>query len=219
MVLGLGLIHISASKDGNCQLWDLQFSEEEGGDYHVPYMTFSEDGSLLAVTLRESLEIWKVSTWERLWSTSYEAESIEDICFSSDGLRVFAETNHGNIHVYDVRSGESLGDEIGSMLNSMHDHVHLSWEVARERWVCDDCRKTLLENGEYWFTGSDRWLWIVEGHVARRLIQIPDDYNIHNLKGCQGCVAAGCNDKLLVLDTSCVYSKVASVNNSGVSEA
>ena len=58
-----------------------------------------------------------------------------------------------------------------------------------------------MRNG-YRFTLSDRWLWVVEEGVERRIVHIPDEYDIEELKGCSRFVAVkyshGC---LLVLDT------------------
>ena len=66
---------------------------------------------------------------------------------------------------------------------------------------CDILPSTNI-NGEYWFTKNDRWLWIVEAHEPRRLIQIPAEYGIHAIKGCQGYVAVSCQNGLLVLDVT-----------------
>ena len=105
-----------------------------------------------------------------------------------------------NVHAYDVRSGDALG-EIDSMPDSMHDHVHMFPGEVRDKWRCSECESSFL-NGEYWFTESGRWLWVVEERVARRLIHIPTEYGyIYEIKVYSSYVAIGCDSGLLVLDT------------------
>ena len=158
---------------------------------------FSEDGSFLAVKREDDLEMWKTSTWERRWSVPCKGYSID---FSPDDLRVLVKQDY-TIHAYDVRSGDALG-EIDSMPDSLHDHVHMFSGKVEEEWECDGCESSLLKNGEYWFPKSDRWLWIVEEGVARRLIYIPEEYGyIRVIKCCSSYVAFGCESGLFVLDT------------------
>ena len=140
--------------------------------------------------------MWKTSTWERLWSVPIKGYSID---FSPDGLRVLVKDKDENVHAYDVRSGDALG-EIDSMPNSIYDHAHMFSGTIGEEWECDECESSLL-NGEYWFTKSDSWLWVVEERVARRLIHIPTEYAINVIKGCSSYVAIGHWSGLLVLDT------------------
>ena len=105
-----------------------------------------------------------------------------------------------NVHAYDVRSGDALV-EIDSMPNSMHDHFHWVQEGVGEIWQCGWCESSLLKNGEYWFFKSDRWLWVVEEGVARRLIHIPEYFN--DIKAHSGYVSVGTLTGLLVLNTAC----------------
>ena len=192
------LIHPPAS-NRTCRLWDVHLTEEEQQeDGTVWSVKFSEDSSLLVVLRRKNLEMWKTSTWERLWSVQFNGYSID---FSPDGLRVLVEDNRKNVHAYDVRSGDALV-EIDSMPNSIYDHVHMFQGEVGDKWECGDCESSLLNNGEYWFTESDRWLWIVEEGVARRLIYIPEEYGyIRVIKCCSSYVAFGCESGLFVLDT------------------
>ena len=110
------------------------------------------------------------------------------------------EDSRQNVHAYDVRSGDALV-EIDSMPNSMHDHFHWVQEGVGEIWQCGWCESSLLKNGEYWFVKSDRWLWVVEERVARRLIHIPAEYDTRDIKVYSSYVAIGCWSGLLVLDT------------------
>ena len=124
------LIHLPASH-GTCRLWDLHLTEEEQQeDGSALRVKFSEDGSLLAVTRDFHLDMWQTSTWERLWSAPCNRCNID---FSPDCLRVLAddrgkfeypivcrdgtqfstESSGGNIHAYDVWSGDALGEKIG----------------------------------------------------------------------------------------------------------
>ena len=187
------LIHLPASDD-TCRLWDIHLTEEEQQeDVRVYSVKFSEDGSLLAVLRWANLEMWKTSTWERLWSVQFDGYLID---FSHGGLRVLVEDKYENVHAYDVRSGDALG-EIDSITNSMHDHVHMFWGEVGGTWKCSERHGSLLNNGEYWFTFSDRWLWVVEEGVARRLIHIPE--NFCAMKVYSGYVAIGCDTGLIVL--------------------
>ena len=187
------LIHLPASDTGFCRLWDLHLTEEEQREGRRVYgVKFSEDGSLLVVISEDNLEMWKASTWECLWSVPCIGR---DIDFSHDGLRVLVKS-HANIHAYDARSGDALG-EVHSMPNSMHDHFHLFLKRAEDEWECAVCGNSLLKNGEYWFAYSDRWLWVVEEGVARRLIHIPE--NFCAMKVYSGYVAIGCDTGLIVL--------------------
>ena len=142
--------------------------EEKREDGRVWSVKFSEDGSLLAVKRDLHLEMWKTSTWECLSSVSCKGYNID---FSPDGFRVLVEEDEDSFHAYDVRSGDALG-EIDSMPDSMHDHVHMFQGEVGGLWKCRECESSLLNNGEYWFTFSDRWLWIVEEGVARRWVGI-----------------------------------------------
>ena len=170
---------------------------EQLEDGHVWGVKFSEDGSLLAVQRWENLEMWKTSTWERLWSVPCEESGID---FSPDGLRVLVRDYDNCIHAYDVRSGNALG-ESDSMPNSIHDHVHWFHGEVGGIWECRHCKSLLLKNGEYWFSESDRWLWIVRDRAARRLIHFPAEYVILHLGSCSSYIAVGCSDRLVVLDT------------------
>ena len=142
--------------------------------------------------------MWKASTWECLWSVPCEGR---DIDFSHDGLRVLVQ-KHEKIHAYEIRSGDTLG-EIDSMPYSMHDHIHEVSGEVRDKWECSKCKRSPLENGEYVFTTSDRWLWLVKEHDPRRMIHIPAEYTVNSIKGYSGYVAIGCESGLLVLDTAC----------------
>ena len=144
--------------------------------------------------------MWKTSTWERLWSVPAYGNSID---FSPDGLRVFVEQRNA-IHAYDVWSGDALG-KIESMTNSMHDHVHRVRGEVGGIWECTECKRSLLKNCEYWLTKSDRWLWVVEERVARRLIHILEYFDecFHAIKAHSGYVAVGTHNGPLVLDTAC----------------
>ena len=192
------LIHLPASRN-TFRLWDVHLTEEEQQeDGRVWRVKFSKDGSLLALRQGENLEMWKTSTWECLWSVQFNGHSID---FSHGGLRFLVKDEDENVHAYDVLSGDALG-EIDSMTNSMHDHVHMFSGTVEEEWKCGECESLLLKNGEYWFTESDRWLWVVVERVARRLIHIPAEYGyIYDIKVYSSYVAFGCDSGLLVLDT------------------
>ena len=200
------LIILPASFHGTCRLWDLHLTEEEKReDSRVKRVKFSEDGSLLAVVGEDNLEMWKTSTWERRWSVPCEGFNVD---FSHDGLRVLVKRASlvlrrvltSVTHAYDVRSGDALC-EIGSMPNLTHDHVHMFRGEVGEIWQCSECKSSLLKNCECWFTESDRWLWVVEDGVARRLIHIPAEYVINDIKAYSCYVAIGCWSGLIVLDT------------------
>ena len=171
--------------------------EEQQDDGLVWGVKFSEDCSLLALLRMRNLEMWKTSTWERLWSLPCEGNNIN---FSPDGLQVLVKSDREKVHAFDVLSGDELG-EIDSMPNSMHDHVHMLPREVRGIWQCSKCESSPSKNGGYWFTESDRWLWVVEEGVARRLIHIPAEYDTHDIQGCQGYVAFNWLNGLIVLDT------------------
>ena len=154
-------IHPPASND-ICRLWDPHLTEEDQReDGSVRKVKFSENGSFLAVRRPTTLEMWMVSTWERLWSVPCRGGTID---FSADGLQVLVEDGEGGeynvkiVHWYDVRSGDALGEN-NSMPESMHDHVHIFRGEVGKKWECAKCKSSLFERGEYWFTISDRWLW------------------------------------------------------------
>ena len=194
------LIHLPVSEDGTCRLWDLHLGEEDLEEDLVRSVKFSEDGSLLAVKWERDLELWKTSTWEHLWSARCDGRQVN---FSPDSLRVLVEHYEDHVkkvHAYDVCSGDALG-EFDSIPVSMHDHVHDIFENERDEWKCRYCKSSLLKDGEYWFTGSDKWLWIVEAHEPRRLIHIPEEYLYSDFKAHSGHVAGG-QKRLLVLDTT-----------------
>ena len=190
------LKHLPASDRGTCRLWDPYLPEDEQReDGRVRRVKFSEDGSLLAVRQLWALEMWKTSTRERLWSVPCKGLDTE---FSDDGLRVLVQDRE-TIHAYDVQSGDTLG-KISSMPKSTHDHVHMFQGEVGDKWECAKCESSLFERGEYWFTDSDRWLWVVEERTLKRLTHIAE-YPIHDVKGYSTYVAIGCNSGFLLLDT------------------
>ena len=188
------LIHLPAS-GFTCRLWDIHLAEQRE-DGPVFSIMFSEDGSLLAITQSRTLCMWKTSTWERLWSVPCKGRRI----LSHDGLQVLIEYYGSKCHAHDALSGDALG-EIDSMPNSLHDHVHMFSGKVGEGWKCRECYSS-LRNGGYGFTNGDRWLWVVEERVPRRLIHIPAEYGyIYDIKSYSSYVAIGCDSGLLVLDT------------------
>ena len=88
--------------------------------------------------------MWKVSSWERLWSVS---SSENKVYFSCDGLRVFA-GDEQKCHAYDVRSGNPL-DEVAFIPESMYDHVHLAIGETQGKWKCAECESSFLQKSEY----------------------------------------------------------------------
>ena len=183
------LIHLPVSDEGTCRLWDIHL-EEQREDRPVESIMFSEDGSLLAIKQPGTLSMWKTSAWERLWSVPCKGRHI----FSHDSLQVLVK-DYEKYYPHDARSGDALG-KVDYTHESMHDHVHISYEEVRQ---CRTCESSRLENGEFWFTESDKWLWAVEEGVARRLIHIPEYFR--GIKAHSGYVAVGTNNGLLVLDT------------------
>ena len=184
------LIHLPVS-DSTCRLWDIHLAEQRE-DGPVKSVMFSEDGSLLAIIQSGTLCMWKTSAWERLWSVPSKGFDI----LSHDGLQVLIGDSGSKYYAHDARSGDALG-EVHYTLNSMHDHVHISDEVRQ----CQTCGNSRLDNGEFWFTESDRWLWVVEEGVARRLIHIPEYYR--EIKAHSGYVAVRTLTGPLVLNTAC----------------
>ena len=185
------LIHLPASDRGTCRLWDIHLAEqrEDGPVYSI---MFSEDGSLLAIIQLGTLCMWKTSAWERLWSVPCEGIRI----LSHDGLQVLIQ-DYSKCYAHDARSGDALG-EVDYTHESMHDHVHISYEEVRQ---CKTCMSSRLENGEFWFTQRDKWLWVVEEGVARRLIHIPECFG--KIKAHSGYVAVRTLTGPLVLNTAC----------------
>ena len=137
--------------------------------------------------------MWKTSAWERLWSVPCKGFDI----ISHDGLQVLVKDNDSKYHAHDARSGDALG-EVDYTHESMHDHVHISYEEVGQ---CQTCESSRMENGEFWFTESDKWLWVVEEGVARRLIHIPEYF--YRIKAHSGYVAVRTLTGLLVLNTAC----------------
>ena len=135
--------------------------------------------------------MWKTSAWERLWSVPCEGFHI----FSHDGLQVLMEDLDSKYYAHDARSGDALG-EGHRVPDSMHDHVHIFNEEVRR---CKTCKSSPLQNGEFWFTESDNWLWVVEERVVRRFIHIPEFFG--RIKAHSGFVTVGTINGLLVLDT------------------
>ena len=74
-------------------------------------------GSLLAVQLSETLEMWETSTWERLWSAPSFSHLME-ILFTAFG---------------------ALG-EFGLVLESMYDHVQLLGGELQGKWEHSWCK-------------------------------------------------------------------------------
>ena len=185
------LIHLPVSGI-TCRLWDIHLAEQRE-DRPVESLMFSEDGSLLAIIQSRTLCMWKTSAWELLWSVPCEGLYI----FSHDGLQVRIADRILKAHAHDARSGDALG-EVHYTPDSVHDHVHISNEEVRQ---CRTCESSRLENGEFWFTESDRWLWVVEERVARRLIHIHEYF--YDIKAHSGYVAVQTLTGPLVLNTAC----------------
>ena len=186
------LIHLPASHNGTCRLLDIHLAEQPE-DNPVHSIKFSEDGSLLAIKQSGTLCMWKTSAWEHLWSVPCEGRRI----MSHDSLQVIMDSS-SEYHAHDARSGDRLGG-VRHMPRSMHDHVHTLHGKVGD--ICDKCETSLLKNGEYWFTFSDSWLWVVEEGVARRLIHFIEGF--WDIKAYSVYVAVGTVNGLLVLNTTC----------------
>ena len=128
-----------------------------------------------------------------MWSAPCKGSNVN---FLHDSFQVLVEKER-KTQAYNVRSGDALG-EVHHIPESRHDHVHISNEEVRQ---CRTCESSRLENGEFWLSESDNWLWVVEEGVARRLIHIPEYF--FEIKAHSGYVAVRTRTGFLVLNTAC----------------
>nr|XP_023670540.1 WD repeat-containing protein 75 isoform X1 [Paramormyrops kingsleyae] len=94
---------VTTGRDGHFKAWVLaedtdtqgissHWSCEFVGDYHLltpSACCFSADGSLLAVSFREVVTVWRPGTWELLATFSQPPGDIRDLCFGRLGCSKF----------------------------------------------------------------------------------------------------------------------------------
>ena len=194
------LTHMPASV-GTCRLWDLHLTEEElREDGPVWGVKISEDGSLLAVIRKRNIEMWKTSTWERLCTLSTSRLMAFKFSCSTEKqymLRMF-----------------------GMAMHLVKSILYLAQCTTMFTWSEERCgrkgraRGAGVRSRRMASIGSPKVIagWAVEERMARRLINIPEEYAINSIKVYSGFVAIGHHANKLTLNRSILLIQIIRSN-------
>jgi WD40 repeat protein len=121
-----------SEKNGVIRLWNIVSGKEyqkfrlSREKFPVSTLTFSPDGKTLAVTDRRRLEVWDVSSGEKLYQTVLYLAQMEALAFSADraalafsadGATLAAASCFGRIKTWDANSGAELREFSGQAKN------------------------------------------------------------------------------------------------------
>lgn len=77
------------------------------GAFFAPHIAVSPDGELLAAACHRYIQLWNVSTGERVWKSD-EGESIESVAYASDGHAIAAGLSRSSIVLREPAKGKDL---------------------------------------------------------------------------------------------------------------
>ena len=107
-----GVTLASGHSNGTVQFWDVNHQAKQQlmtADWEAPItgLSFSPDGTMLAVSTDEVFYMWNPTSREQLWDRSYWPwRYTSGLTFSPDGTTLAAIKNLGNIGLFDVVTGE-----------------------------------------------------------------------------------------------------------------
>ena len=107
-----GVTLASGYPNGTVQLWNVNHQAKQQlmtADWEAPItgLSFSPDGTMLAVSTDEVFYMWNPTSREQLWRRSYWPwRYTSGLTFSPDGTTLVAIKNLGNIGLFDVVTGE-----------------------------------------------------------------------------------------------------------------
>ena len=115
--------HIWEYVDGEAKrylfLWDVNTGEtllqkltEDKLSFTVSSISFSPDGSMLAIGSGNEIRFWDVNTGETLQTLTGHT-SVKSISFSPDGATLATGSSDGTVQLWDVNTGETLQTLIG----------------------------------------------------------------------------------------------------------
>ena len=103
----------SASDDGTIRIWRVDDGRElaslSAKQGPIRSIAVSRDGKYLASGAEDSLVLWDLSTYQPIHTWSDFSGIVTSIGFHPDGHRLAAGFESGNVLVWDVRSGKSVG--------------------------------------------------------------------------------------------------------------
>jgi WD40 repeat protein/serine/threonine protein kinase/Flp pilus assembly protein TadD len=99
----------SASRDRTVKLWNATYRKEaarlEGRSYQN---ALSPDGQQLALANGRTVTLWDATSGQYLRALTDRQLSVNDICFSPDGLRLATADNGNTAMIWDATSGEKI---------------------------------------------------------------------------------------------------------------
>ncbi len=124
-----GRLLAAASDDGTVGVWTIDGSPDPRvlsgfSDLPVFAVTFSPDGGILAVGSEDAkLRLWNTKTWSLEKTYSDHTETINSICFSPDGKKLFSASNDATVQIRSLESGELLYSLRNSETSDQHMNV------------------------------------------------------------------------------------------------
>ncbi|MCA9194005.1 MAG: M48 family metalloprotease [Planctomycetales bacterium] len=137
---------------------DLELPSIENGRSSIPPMAISPNNRLLAVNYASSLELWDLTTGQRLDSDHERHKgNVTDIALSPDGQQMASSGSDGVVYLWDTTSGK----QIRKLLQE-------SWSVSELFFLDQD---ELIVSGESLVPklhGFVEWLKVSDGSRVRR---------------------------------------------------
>jgi WD40 repeat protein len=113
--VGEGYLLASAGDDGAARLWawsNLQKAPISTillqSDQPVEAVTFSPDGTLLAIATGKSVEVWAFDQHRRRYTLTGHTDTVYALVFSHDGMKLASTDKVGDLRIWDVATGQPL---------------------------------------------------------------------------------------------------------------
>lgn len=152
----------SVATDGQLQLWDFDSGAKRRIKTTIGYganaLSWSRDGSLLALSIPGYIQIYSVSTLQLLVTMPVGSKNISALCFDTDGKTLYSTTHGFGLTVWEVENGARLGG-IPELANNKIINVQFS----------GDCQRMIAlesENGKKSITVYERINMETIGHFS-----------------------------------------------------
>jgi WD40 repeat protein len=74
-------------------------------DNFLSCVTWSPDGSMIAAAVGQNIEVWNVTSKEKIWTLTGHTGEIRGVAFSPDGKSIVSGSRDNTIKIWDIESG------------------------------------------------------------------------------------------------------------------